>query len=85
MLRGIRQVWNTDCTLSPPIAAAQIIANPALRRPDIGIIARIKNHQLNITEERLDGIIIRATRWQRDPVQLELPHLAARLPRLAGM
>jgi hypothetical protein len=77
MLRGIREVRNTDRALAPPTTAAQVIANPALRRADIGIIARIENHQLNVTKECLDGIVIGAACRQRDPVQLELPHLAA--------
>ncbi len=81
----IEQIWNAN----PPIATSneflKIATNAPLRSFDIRIIAVVQDHQLNITKDRLERIIIGTTFWQGDPMQFQLPHQAAGLAGLARM
>jgi hypothetical protein len=59
--------------------------NALLRRFDLGVIAVVQDHPLNITEDRLDRMIIGTAFRQSNPMQFQLPHRAAGLVRLAGV
>lgn len=75
----IRQVGNTDAPVEPTIAPLQVPADSPLRCFRVKVIAVVKHHQLNVAEDPLDGVIVRAAFGQRDPMQFQLPHHAARL------
>ena len=53
-----------------------------LRSLGIGVITGVQDHQLNITEDRLDRVIIGTAFWQRDPMEFQLSH---QTPCLAGL
>ena len=73
-----RQVRNADSAILPAVAPSQVPADSSLRRLYVGIVAVIEDHQLDITEDRLDCIIVWAARGQRDPMQLQPSHFASR-------
>jgi hypothetical protein len=61
------------------ITSLKMPADPPLGRLDIGIIAVIQDHELDITENRRNRIIVGTPFWQRDPMQPQLPHPTARV------
>ena len=63
------------------IAIPKMLTDTPLGGFDIGVIAVIQDPQLNITEDRLNRIIIGAALGQRDPMQFQLTHQS---PGLTG-
>jgi hypothetical protein len=85
MLVRIRQGRDTNLSIRVPIALSQVIADSSFCGSTIGIITVIENHQLDITEDPLDGIVVRIPGGECDPMQSELAHLAPRLTRFTRM
>lgn len=71
---------STDCGVDEFL---KMMTNAPLPSFDIRIIAVVQDHQLNITEDCLDRIIIGTAFWHGDPMQFQLPHQAASSAGLA--
>ena len=61
------------------ITSLKMLTDSPLSRLGIEIIAVIQDHQLDITENCLNRIIIGTAFWPRDPMQRQLPHATARV------
>ncbi len=51
------------------IAVLEMTTDTPLCGLGIGVITGVQDHQLNITENRLDRVIIGTAFWQRDPME----------------
>jgi hypothetical protein len=81
----MKEVRNANVPITSAIAFLEMTTNAPLGGFDIGIIAVVQDHQLNITEDILDRIIIGTAFGQGNPMQLQLAHQATRLTGLARM
>jgi hypothetical protein len=60
--------------MTAPVEFLKMSTDASLRGFDIGVITVVQDHQLKITEDRLDRMIIRTAFGQRDPMQFQLSH-----------
>jgi hypothetical protein len=70
----IRQVWNPDVPVLSPVATPKMRTDTALRCTSVRIVAVVQDHQLDIAEDGLDRVVIRAAFGQTDPVQVQGAH-----------
>lgn len=75
------QIRNANMPVASPIPPSQMRTDPFLCGLRICVITVVENHHLNITEDRLHRIIVRASLRQACPVHLQFTHHA---PRQAG-
>ena len=68
-------------TVASTLGFLKMSTDSLLRGFDLGVIAVVQNHQLNITADRLDWVIIGTALRQSDPMQFQLAHQS---PGLAG-
>lgn len=67
------------------IASTQMSTNPTLSAFGIRVIAVVQDHELYVTKDGLNWVIIGAAFGQADPVQLQLTHNLTGLAGFAGM
>jgi hypothetical protein len=67
------------------IATAQMGTNSMLSEFGIRVIAVIQDHELYVTKDILNRVIVGTAFGQADPVQLKVAHDLTSVPRLAGM
>lgn len=60
-------------------------ADPSLRCPDIRVITHVEDHLLDVTEDRLDRVIVGTGLRQTDPMQFQSSKDPFGLPRFAGV
>jgi hypothetical protein len=49
------------------------------------VTAVIQDHELDVTEDRFDRVVVRAAFGQADPMEVQVAHDLPRQSRLAGM
>jgi hypothetical protein len=79
------QVWHMNDTILPMIPSTQMGTNSMLCNFGIGIIAVVQDHELDVTEDRFNRVVIGAAFGQADPMEVQLTHDLASEPRLARM
>ncbi len=58
MFVRITKIGNMYITVMPAITPAQVGTDPLLRGFGVSIITIVQDHELDVTEERLHGVII---------------------------
>jgi hypothetical protein len=82
---SIPKIPNLDEPINASVAPPQVSADPSLRCPDIRIITHVEDHLLDVTEDRLDRVIVRTGLRQTDPMQFQFAKDSLGLPRVAGV
>lgn len=72
-------------TIDAAIASAEMSANSVLGDFGIYVIAVVQNHELYVTKDILNRVIVRTAFGQADPMQLQVTHDLTGTPRLAWM
>src|SRR5512135_1662756 len=81
-LVSIPQVADPHEPVGSSIPRPQMAADPPPRRPLIGVVAVVQDVLLDVAEDRLRRVVVRAPLRQARPVQPQLPH---QQPRDAGL
>ena len=79
------QVRDMNKTIRAAVASAQMSANSVLSDFGLRVIAVVQNHELCVTKDILNWVIVGTAFGQADPVQLKLTHDLTSAPRLAWM
>jgi hypothetical protein len=80
---SIAKIPNLDKPINASVAPPQVSADPSLRCPGIRIITHVEDHLLNVTEDRLDRVIVGTGLRQTDPMQFQFAKNSLSLPRVA--
>src|SRR6266511_3216624 len=72
------QVWDVDPAILSAVASPQVPADSPLRGFHVGVVAGVEDHQLDVAEDRLNGIVVWAACGQRDPMPFQATHLTPR-------
>ena len=81
MFVSISEIPDFDVAIFPAVTSPQMRCDPLLCRLRIGVIAVVENHLLDVAEDGLHRVIVRAPLGQAHPVQPQPPHLAPRPAR----
>lgn len=76
---------NTDSGITATVAAAQVAADTPLGGLGVRVVAAIQDVSLNVAVDPLHRVVVGTALRQADPVQLQFPHGASGLMRLARM
>ena len=79
------QVWHTNEAILAMIASTEMSANPMLSTFGICIAAVIEDHELDVTKDGFNRVVIGAAFGQADPMEMQFTHHLTSKPRLAGM
>ena len=82
---SIPKIPNLDEPINASVVPPQMSADPSLRCPDIRIITHIEDHLLDVTEDRLDRVIVGTGLRQTDPMQFQFAKDSLGLPRVTGV
>jgi hypothetical protein len=74
-----------DEAIMAAVASAKICNNSALSGFGIWVIAVVQDHELYVTKDILDRVIVVTAFGQADPVQLKFTHYLTGLTRFTGM
>ena len=82
---SIAKIPDLDEPINASVAPSQMGADPSLRRLDIRVIAHVEDHLLDVTEDRLDRVVVGTGLQQTDPMQFQLAKDYFGLPRFSGV
>jgi hypothetical protein len=82
---SIPKIPNRDEPINASVAPPQVSADPSLRCPGIRIIAHVEDHLLDVTEDRLDRVIVGTGLRQTDPMEFQFAKDSLGFSRVTGV